>query len=123
MTFPDLFSQVCKPDNLRSAWERVDESHGCAGIDGVTLERFAFRLDKELKRLQYELESGDYEPLPLIRFFVPKSNGMQRALSVPVVRDRVAQHAVISIVEPLFEAQFDDSSYAYRRGRSVQQAL
>src|SRR5258708_37482902 len=123
MSFPGLFSQVCKLDNLRSAWYSVDESNGCAGIDGVTLDRFASRLDKELKRLQYELENDDYEPLPLVRFFVPKTNGGQRALSVPVVRDRVAEHAVISIVEPLFEAEFDDSSYAYRRGRSVQQAL
>ncbi|MCA1626374.1 MAG: reverse transcriptase/maturase family protein [Acidobacteria bacterium] len=119
----DSFRLVCRRGSLRAAWERVEESDGCAGIDGVTLARFACRLEAELERLRDELTSGKYCALPLLRFAVPKGDGGERLLCVPAVRDRVAQHAVIGSVGPVFEAEFEACSFAYRRGRSVRQAL
>jgi retron-type reverse transcriptase len=127
MTNPEaksgLYDCVYEIGNLYSAWVRVEESDGCAGIDGVTLERFAEDLDAELERLSRELAEGNYRPLPAARFFVPKRGGGQRRLCALAVRDRVAQHAVINIIRPIIEAEFEDVSYAYRRGRSVKQAL
>jgi CRISPR-associated protein Cas1 len=101
----------------------VEESDGGAGIDGVSLSRFANNLSVELNKLQQELTTGTYRPLPLLRFFVPKSDGGRRALNIGSVRDRIAQHALIGIIEPQLEAEFEVCSYGYRRGRSVKQAL
>ncbi len=118
-----LYRRLCRLSTLRLAWARVAESDGCAGIDSVTISRFAASLEAELLRLSAELASSKYTPLPLLRFFVVKSTGGQRALSVPAVRDRVAQSAARLLLEPLFEKEFESCSFAYRKGRSVQQAL
>jgi RNA-directed DNA polymerase len=118
-----LYRQLCRLSTLRSAWFHVEEADGCAGVDAVSIAGFARNLDAELIRLSNELSKETYEPLPLVRFFVIKSNGGQRPLSVPAVRDRVAQHGVINVIGPRFEKEFDNCSFAYRKGRSVKQAL
>jgi group II intron reverse transcriptase/maturase len=118
-TLSDLISM----GTLYSAWERVRENNGCAGVDRVTIPQFAAALETNLRRLAYEIESDIYCPLPLLRILVDKGNGESRALSIPTVRDRTAQAAALNILEPVFEAQFDDCSYGYRRGRSVRQAV
>ncbi|HLG17151.1 MAG TPA: CRISPR-associated endonuclease Cas1 [Blastocatellia bacterium] len=123
MNQPDQYSQVCDLTTLRMAWMRVEESDGMAGIDGVDLSRYANDLETQLAALSRELSSMIYEPLPVVRFFVTKASGGQRPLCVLAVRDRVAQNAVISIIRPDFEREFEACSYAYRRGRSVKQAL
>jgi group II intron reverse transcriptase/maturase len=84
---------------------------------------FAAEVDTNLRRLAYELDAGLYWPLPLLRILVDKGNGESRALSIPAVRDRVAQAAALLVLEPVMEKQFEDCSYAYRRGRSVRQAV
>ncbi|MFZ4987301.1 MAG: CRISPR-associated endonuclease Cas1, partial [Blastocatellia bacterium] len=119
----DWYTRLCRPLQLRAAWGRVEESDGCAGIDGVTLERFEDHLEAELERLRAELVRETYAPLPLLQFTVPKANGGERLLAVPAVRDRVAQQAAMAVMEPAFEAEFEACSFAYRRGRSVEQAL
>ncbi|MBK8809440.1 MAG: CRISPR-associated endonuclease Cas1 [Acidobacteria bacterium] len=118
-----LHAKLFSPNALRRAWRRVEESDGCAGIDGVSIPRFAARIDVEIARLSNDLIGGAYLPLPLLRFAIPKKSGGERVLNVAAVRDRIAQHAVIAHVEPLFEAEFENCSYGYRRGRSVKQAL
>lgn len=118
-----LYRQLCRLSTLHAAWLRVAESDGCAGVDAVTISGFARNLDDELARLSTELSLETYKPLPLLRFFVTKAHGGQRPLSVPVVRDRVVQNGVIAVIEPRFEKEFDDCSFAYRKGRSVKQAL
>jgi len=117
-----MLTQVTTYPNLRAAFLRVEASHGMAGVDGVSLGEFRHNLEVNLAVLGAELRSGRYQPLPLLRFLVAKADGSPRALAVPTVRDRVAQAAVLNIVEPLFEAQFEDVSFAYRRGRSVKAA-
>jgi group II intron reverse transcriptase/maturase len=76
-----------------------------------------------LRLLERDLAEARYAPLPLLRFVVAKPDGSPRVLTVPVVRDRVAQSAVLNVIEPLFEAQFEEVSFAYRRGRSVRDAV
>lgn len=117
-----MLAAVVHTANLHLAFLRVEASQGMAGVDGVTLGAFRHNLDVNLAVLGEELRSGRYFPLPLLRFLVAKADGSPRALAVPTVRDRVAQAAVLSLIEPIFEAQFEDVSFAYRRGRSVRQA-
>jgi RNA-directed DNA polymerase len=116
-------SDLISMETLFSAWERVRENHGCAGVDRVTIPQFQTALETNLRRLAYEIETDIYYPLPLLRISVDKGNGESRSLSIPAVRDRIAQAAALEILDPIFEAQFDDCSYGYRRGRSVRQAV
>ncbi|VUZ85552.1 DNA polymerase [Candidatus Methylomirabilis lanthanidiphila] len=118
-----MFTAISDPQTLHAAWLRVRENQGCAGVDRVTIEDFESGLLYELPRLQRELADGSYRPLPLLRILVDKGNGETRALCVPAVRDRVAQAAALQHIEPILEAQFEDCSFAFRKGRSVRTAV
>ncbi len=123
MKTPGLYDQLCITATLRRAWERVEESDGCAGVDGVSLDHFARNLEDQLALLRGDLLARTYSPLPLMSFKVPRQDAGERTLNVPAVRDRVAQHALIDVAGHLFEREFENCSFAYRRGRSVDQAL
>ena len=101
----------------------VKENHGCAGADGVTVEHYEGNLDINLKILLRELSEHTYLPLPLLKMLVDKGNGEARALCIPAVRDRIAQAAVLQFIEPILEREFEECSFAYRKGRSVKQAV
>jgi retron-type reverse transcriptase len=108
---------------LSSAFQHVKENDGCAGVDGVTIERFEDNLNLNLGRLQDEVERQTYFPHPLMKILVEKKNLEPRALCIPIVRDRVVETAVLQIIEPVLEKEFEDCSFAYRKGRSVKQAV
>ncbi len=91
-------------------------------VDGVTVKEFGRNLELNLRLLTSELEEKRYRPLPLLRFLVAKRDGSPRPLTVPAVRDRVAQTAVLNVTESIFEREFEDSSFAYRKGFSVKKA-
>ena len=109
--------------NLHRAWSKVYENQGCAGVDHQTLENFAEHLNRHLETLRNEVLYQTYRPLPLLRVDIEKPSGGKRPLSIPTVRDRVLQTAVTRLIEPLFEAEFEECSFAYRKGRSVEQAI
>ena len=110
-------------DSLYLAFQSVKENHGCAGVDGVTIEQFEGNLDINLKIMHNEITKQTYFPLPLLKILVDKGNGEARALCIPSVRDRVVQTAVLQLVEPVLEKEFEECSFAYRKGRSVKQAV
>ncbi len=116
-------SDVLTDFNLQQAWSKVYENQGCSGVDWQTLSAFAERLWQNLDTLRNEVHYETYRPQPLLRVEVDKPSGGKRRLSIPTVRDRILQTAVTLVVEPLFEAEFEDCSFAYRKGRSVQQAV
>ncbi len=117
-----MIAQVAELHNLHAAFERVEASRGMAGVDGISVGRFRRELGWNLQTLASELLDGRYLPLPLLQILVAKPDGSRRVLRVPAVRDRVAQAAVLQVVEPLFETRFEDVSFAYRKGRSVRDA-
>ncbi|MEM1055738.1 MAG: CRISPR-associated endonuclease Cas1 [Bacteroidota bacterium] len=94
-----------------------------AGSDGVTVDRFALHLDAEMDRLARDVLTETYQPEPLFAFEIPKASGGRRKLAVPTVRDRVVQGAALEALTPLVERELSESTYAYREGRSVQQAV
>ncbi|MCC6343674.1 MAG: CRISPR-associated endonuclease Cas1 [Bryobacterales bacterium] len=110
---------------LQDAWDRVLHNQGCAGVDGVTVERFARNAAKNVGSLHAELASGAYRPLPLLKILVEKrpGSGKTRRLLVPPVRDRILQTAAAHHLSASFEEEFLDSSFAYRPGRSVDRAI
>lgn len=120
-----FYPRICEYDILKSAFQRVKENQGGPGVDGVRISQFERHLDENLSRLQNELGQKTYAPLPLLKLLVEKGKGTgeARALSIPAVRDRVAQTAVLQYIEPVLEKEFEDCSFAYRRGRSVKMAV
>ncbi|OGT89106.1 MAG: CRISPR-associated endonuclease Cas1 [Gammaproteobacteria bacterium RIFOXYA12_FULL_61_12] len=108
--------------NLRLAWDRVRQNGGCAGTDGQTLSQFHHNLQVNLWALRIEVENGSYVPRPLLAVTVSEPGRRDRMLAIPSVRDRVLQTAVAQYLTPILEAEFEDCSYGYRPGRSVDAA-
>ena len=108
---------------LTSAFQQVKENHGCAGVDGVTIEEFEEELINNFLGLEQEIKDKTYFPLPLLKVLVDKGNGESRSLCIPAVRDRLLQAAVLQAIEPVLEKEFEECSFGYRKGRSVKQAV
>jgi CRISPR-associated protein Cas1 len=109
--------------NLYAAWERVKANQGVGGVDGISLEDFASDLQNQLQTLKKEVEFNTYRPQALLRVYIDKEDGNLRPLSIPTIRDRVLQTAVTIVLTPIFELEFEDISFAYRQGRSINQAI
>jgi group II intron reverse transcriptase/maturase len=119
----DPFKDTLSYKILLQAFQRVKENRGCAGVDGITIDEFEMDLEKNIASLKNDLLRDIYYPLPLLKILVDKGNGEARPLLIPTVKYRVAQSAVLEVVEPIFEREFEQCSFAYRKGRSVKQAV
>jgi CRISP-associated protein Cas1 len=106
------------PANFHAAWEKVASNQGCAGVDGETIAQFAQHAEQKLETLRRSVKAGTYKPLPLRQFFIPKKKEGWRSLAVPTVRDRIVQQALLNVLHPIFDPQFEANSFAYRPGRS-----
>ncbi|WP_373542330.1 group II intron reverse transcriptase/maturase [Chamaesiphon sp.] len=109
--------------NWQTAWEHVAKNHGAAGVDGETIEHFARDAENYLTQLRKAIATGNYRPLPLRQVFIPKRDKTWRSIGIPTVRDRIAQQALLNILHPLLEPEFEECSFAYRPGRSHQMAV
>ena len=122
--FHALYDRIYRPDILRRAWKEVRANKGSAGIDGITLEDVEKTgVDEFLKRLSNDLRDGIYRPKPVKRAYIPKPDGAKRPLGIPTVKDRVVQQACRIVIEPIFEANFQECSYGFRPKRSAQAAV
>ena len=118
-----LIDKVYRRETLGAAWKKVAKNAGAAGVDGQSVKQFGFRAGIYLAELEQALKSGEYRPEPSKRVEIPKGGGKLRPLGIPVVKDRIVQTALKLVIEPIFEHEFEESSYGFRPQRGCKDAL
>ena len=119
-----LYDKMFVPYILRESWRRVKQNGGSPGVDKVSIKDVEeYGVGKYLEELGEELRSRRYRPKAVKRVMIPKANGGERPLGIPTVKDRIAQTACKLILEPIFEADFEESSHGFRPKRSSKNAM
>jgi RNA-directed DNA polymerase len=122
--FYALWDKAYRKDVLLEAYQRCRANAGAPGVDRETFEAIETQgVERWLGTLREELISGNYVPRPLLRVWIPKSNGGQRPLGIPTIRDRVAQMAVVLVISPIFETDLLPQQYGFRPGMDAKMAL
>lgn len=102
---------------------QLTRKDGATGVDAQTAQDYASELEVNLRSLLTRIKTGRYCAPMIKRTYIPKGDGQQRALGIPTFEDKIAQRAVAMLLEPLYEQDFHDCSYGFRRRRSAHQAL
>lgn len=124
--FYALYDRIYRRDVLEAAYARIRANNGSAGSDFISFERLEEEEDgprKLIDQLEKELKDKSYKPRPIKRVYIPKANGKLRPLGIPCIRDRLVQMALLLIIEPIFEADFENCSHGFRPKRSAHDAL
>lgn len=118
-----LIAKILDKSNVRAALERVIANKGGAGIDGMRVEELRDYMNANWTTLRQSILERSYKPAPVRRVEIPKPNGGVRKLGIPTVVDRTLQQAIVQVLTPIFEEEFQESSYGFRPGRSCEQAV
>jgi len=119
-----VLERVYEPGRLRRAWQQVKKNAGAAGIDRMTVEEFERQKEELLQLIEEKLERGKYRFKPARRALIDKEGtSKKRKLGIPVVMDRVVSQSINLVFQEIFDPDFTDSSYGFRRGRSQHQAI
>ncbi len=122
--FYALYDKIYREDILAHAYAQCRSNKGAPGVDGQDFaEVEAYGVERWLGELALALREETYRPDPIRRVFIPKANGKLRPLGISTLRDRVCMTAAMLVLEPVFEADLPPEQYAYRPGRSAQQAV
>jgi RNA-directed DNA polymerase len=123
--FWGLYVHICKMETLQGSYRLAKRNKGAPGIDGVTFEEVEVNgVDKFLATIQADLLNRKYQPMGRRKVKIPKANGKAyRELLIPTIRDRVVAGAVKLILEPIFEADFQEGSFGYRPKRQASEVM
>ncbi|GGH68700.1 group II intron reverse transcriptase/maturase [Paenibacillus silvae] len=119
----NLYDQVTSWDNLQAASKKVIANKGSYGTDGMNIKQYKANEQTYLKDIQEQLIKMEYVTSPLRTVEIPKDLTSKRLIYIPTVTDRIAQQAVLNVIEPLFEKIFLECSYGFRPSRSAHTAL
>lgn len=120
--FTSLWHHVYDIDRLREAYLRL-RPRAAAGEDGVTWGQYGKKLEENLKSLSERLATGRYHARPVLRGYIPKGDGQERPIGIPVLEDKIVQRATVAVLNGIYESDFLGFSYGFRPGRSCHMAL
>ena len=118
-----MYEQLCKVETLFESWKSVRNKHSNGGIDGVSIASFEEKIHEHLSSLSDELKKGVWIPEPYLSVEIPKNKKEVRKLGLLSIKDKIVQHAIKSLVEPIFENNFVENSYAYRPNKGHTKAI
>jgi RNA-directed DNA polymerase len=122
--FYTLYDKISREDILAHAYAQCRSNKGAPGVDGQDFADIeAYGVERWLGELAVALRQETYRPEPIRRVYIPKAKGKLRPLGISTLRDRVCMTAALLALEPIFEADLPPEQYAYRPGRSAQQAV
>src|SRR5438128_9695676 len=117
-----LLHHIYAVDTLREAYYRL-EREASPGVDGITWWQYGEKLEANLQELSGRLARGAYRASPVQRVYIPKPDGRQRPIGVPVLEDKIVQRATVAVLNQIYEVDFLDFSYGFRPGRSPHDAI
>jgi len=120
--FTSLMHHIYSVDMLREAYFSL-ERRAAPGVDGETWRHYGEGLEEHLRDLSERLARGAYRASPTQRVYVPKSDGRQRPIGMPVLEDKLVQRATVAVLNQIYEAEFLGISYGFRPRRSPHDAL
>ena len=119
-----LYGQMLLERNLIFAFSKVRANDGAGGIDNVSIEEFETKLIENIENLKTELKAKEYKPSPVRRVYIPKKNGGQRPLGIPIIKDRIVQQTLVDILSPKFEnGIFHKCSCGYRPNYGMEKTM
>lgn len=122
--FYSLYDKICSKKYLYESYQRVRKNKGSSGVDGISFEMLESKgIDKFITELQKELKTNNYKPEAVKRVYINKANGKLRPLGIPTIKDRVVQMSCKLVIEPIFEARFENNSYGFRPKRKAKDAI
>lgn len=119
----DIITKILDRNNLNEAFKNVKANKGASGIDDLSIEETAEYIRQNKATIVWQLYNRKYQPQPVRRVEIPKTNGGTRKLGIPIVLDRIIQQAMVQVLAPMFEPYFSEYSYGFRPKRSCQQAI
>jgi RNA-directed DNA polymerase len=122
LKFTSLWHHVCSIGRLREAYFALKRT-AVAGVDGQTWEEYGKELESNLRDLSDRLKRGVYRARPVKRAYVPKADGKQRPIGIPVLEDKIVQRAAVAVLNAIYETDFLGFSYGFRPERSAHRAL
>ncbi len=124
MRYEKVIERVYDPRRLRTAWRQVKKNAGAAGIDQMSVEDFDERKDELFELIYEKLKAGTYRFRPAKRVLIAKEGSSKmRKLGIPVIVDRIVSQAINLVFIEIFDHDFTESNYGFRRGHSQHQAV
>jgi RNA-directed DNA polymerase len=115
LKFTSLMQHIANADTLREAYFSL-KREAASGVDGMTWKQYGEDLEACLADLAERLKRGAYRAKPVKRTYIPKADGKQRPLGVPVLEDKIVQYACVMVLNAVYETDFLGFSYGYRPG-------
>ena len=123
LVFTSLYHHIYDVENLRACYDTL-AARKATGVDGVTKAEYGKNLEENLRDLSARLRRMGYRPGPKRRSYIPKPGSAKgRPLGISNLEDKIVEAAVKRTLEPIYEAMFEDSSYAYRPGSNQHRCL
>ena len=119
----NLLEKILDDKNLYEAYKQVYKNKGTCGIDGIKVEELGRYMYEHKEEIKEQIRNLQYKPSPVRRVEIPKENGKMRKLGIPTVADRVIQQAMVQVLDPIFDRQFSQNSFGFRKGHSPEMAV